>query len=164
MADFTVITHNPEQTRKLGKLIGRLAQGGDIYLMTGNLGTGKTHLVQGIAFGLGIKDYACSPSFMIAREYQGRLNLYHMDLYRLDQIEEIADLGLDEYFRSDSVCAIEWAEKGSGILPLDNLSIKLQHTGDDSRQVTFSPQSNRYEELVNKLAEILARDEENKWN
>jgi tRNA threonylcarbamoyladenosine biosynthesis protein TsaE len=87
MANLTVTTHSPEQTRRLGTFIGGLARGNDLYLLKGNLGTGKTHLVQGIAFGLGIKEYACSPSFMIAREYHGRLALYHLDLYRLDQIE-----------------------------------------------------------------------------
>jgi tRNA threonylcarbamoyladenosine biosynthesis protein TsaE len=75
MPNFSITTHSPEQTRRLGRHMGCLATGGDLYLLKGNLGTGKTHLVQGIAFGLGIKEYACSPSFMIAREYHGRLTL-----------------------------------------------------------------------------------------
>ena len=163
MTKFTVTTHNPEQTRQLGRFMGGLARGNDLYLLKGNLGTGKTHLVQGIAFGLGIKEYACSPSFMIAREYHGRLALYHLDLYRLDRIEEIIDLGLDEYFRADAVCAIEWADKGSGVLPQDNLTIDREHLPADLREITFLPQGTRYVELSGLLKDTLSQDGEVSW-
>jgi tRNA threonylcarbamoyladenosine biosynthesis protein TsaE len=163
MANFTVNTNSPEQTRRLGRFIGGLARGNDLYLLKGNLGTGKTHLVQGIAFGLGIKEYACSPSFMIAREYHGRLALNHLDLYRLDRIEEITGLGLDEYFRADAVCAIEWAEKGSGVLPQDNLTIELEHRPGDAREITFLPQGTRYAELAGAIMDALAQDREIIW-
>ncbi|MCX5996017.1 MAG: tRNA (adenosine(37)-N6)-threonylcarbamoyltransferase complex ATPase subunit type 1 TsaE [Chloroflexi bacterium] len=163
MAHSTVTTHSPEQTRRLGRFIGGLAQGNDLYLLKGNLGTGKTHLVQGIAFGLGIREYACSPSFMIAREYRGRLALYHLDLYRLDHIEEITDLGLDEYFRADAVCAIEWAEKGSGVLPQDNLTIELEHLPGDVREITFLPHGIRYDNLAKAILNALAQDREMTW-
>jgi tRNA threonylcarbamoyladenosine biosynthesis protein TsaE len=164
MDDFSVVTHSPEQTRKLGRLISNLACGADIYLLSGNLGTGKTHLVQGIAFGLGVKEYACSPSFMIAREYHGRLNLYHLDLYRLDHIEEIVDLGIDDYFRDDAVCAIEWAEKGSGAMPGNNLIIRMEHMGKDDRKITFVPVGRRYAELIEQLAKLIGKDKEDRWN
>jgi tRNA threonylcarbamoyladenosine biosynthesis protein TsaE len=164
MGESTLVTHSPEQTRKLGAIIGALSLGNDIYLLSGNLGTGKTHLVQGIAFGLGVKEYACSPSFMIAREYHGRLNLYHLDLYRLDRLEEIVDLGLDEYFRSDSVCAIEWAEKGSGLLPGDNLTVEMEHVRGDDRKITFVPRGRRYVQLVKELKKTIQKDKEYKWN
>ena len=163
MAHLTVTTHSPEQTRRLGRFIGGLAQGNDLYLLKGNLGTGKTHLVQGIAFGLGIREYACSPSYMIAREYHGRLALYHLDLYRLDHIEEITDLGLDEYFRADAVCAIEWAEKGSGVLPQDNLTIELQHLPGDVREINFLPRGIRYDNLATAIMNALAQDREITW-
>lgn len=164
MPGFTVTTQSPEQTRRLGQVIGGLARGNDLYLLKGNLGTGKTHLVQGIAFGLGIKEYACSPSFMIAREYHGRLPLYHLDLYRLDLIEEIAGLGLDEYFRDDSVCAIEWAEKGAPVLPGDNLTIRLKHLPGERRGISFIPHGKRYDELVDRLKIALRNDGEATWN
>ncbi|MGA9047870.1 MAG: tRNA (adenosine(37)-N6)-threonylcarbamoyltransferase complex ATPase subunit type 1 TsaE [Dehalococcoidia bacterium] len=164
MANFTLISRSPKETRKLGTVIGKLAQGGDIFLLSGNLGAGKTCLIQGIAFGLGVKEYACSPSFMIAREYHGRLMVYHLDLYRLDHIEEIFDLGLDEYFREDAVCAIEWAEKGSDALPGDTLAIEMEHVGEDSRRVSFVPRGPRYAGLVKKLKEKLKLDKEGKWN
>jgi tRNA threonylcarbamoyladenosine biosynthesis protein TsaE len=163
MIKFTVTTHDPEETRRLGRFIGGLARGNDLYLLKGNLGTGKTHLVQGIAFGLGIKEYACSPSFMIAREYHGRLALYHLDLYRLDHIEEIADLGLDEYFRPDAVCAIEWADKGSAVLPQDNLTVELEHRPGDVREITFLPQGTRYAGLVDAIKSALSQDGEAAW-
>ena len=159
-----IITGSPDQTRRLGMHIGRLAEGNQVYLLTGNLGTGKTHLVQGIAFGLGIDEYACSPSFMIAREYHGRLPLYHLDLYRLDYIEEIAGLGLDEYFRDDSVCAIEWAEKGAPVLPGDNLTIRLKHLPGERRGISFIPHGKRYDELVDRLKIALQNDREATWN
>jgi len=163
MGKHSITTHSPEQTRSLGRIIGGLARGNDLYLLQGKLGTGKTHLVQGIAFGLGIKEYACSPSFMIAREYHGRLALYHLDLYRLDHIEEIADLGLDEYFRDDAVCAIEWAEKGSGVLPQDNLTIKLEYLKGDTRIITFVAQGERYTQLAGAIMDLLKKDREIQW-
>jgi len=163
MNSLTVTTHSPEQTRTLGRLVGGLARGNDLYLLKGNLGTGKTHLVQGIAFGLGIKEYACSPSFMIAREYHGRLTLYHLDLYRLNHIEEIIHLGLDEYFRADAICAIEWADRGSGVLPQDNLTIELEHLPGDTRNITFLPQGTRYVELAGEIMGALAKDRELTW-
>ncbi len=163
MTKLTVTTHGPDETRRLGRLIGGLARGNDLYLLKGNLGAGKTHLVQGIAFGLGIREYACSPSFMIAREYHGRLALYHLDLYRLDHIEEIADLGLDEYFRPDAVCAIEWADKGSAVLPQDNLTVELEHRPGDIREITFLPQGTRYAGLVDTIKSALSQDGEAAW-
>jgi tRNA threonylcarbamoyladenosine biosynthesis protein TsaE len=164
MNNLTVCTDSPEGTRSLGTQLGKLASGDEVYLLTGNLGTGKTHLVQGIGFGLGVKEYACSPSFMIAREYHGRLMLYHLDLYRLDHIEEIVDLGIDQYFSSDAVCAIEWAEKGNGVLPEDNLSVKMEHLGNDNRRITFIPHGEHYVQLVRRLKDALSKDSEVKWN
>jgi len=161
---LSTITASPDQTRRLGMHLGRLAQGNQVYLLTGNLGTGKTHLVQGIAFGLGIVEYACSPSFMIAREYHGRLPLYHLDLYRLDHLEEIAGLGLDEYFRDDSICAIEWADKGVSVLPGDNLTIRLSHLAGERRRISFVPHGKKYDQLVDRLKTSLQKDREDKWN
>lgn len=164
MANFTVITQSPEQTRKIGAYLGQLAQGSDIFLLSGNLGTGKTCLVQGIAFGLGVTEYACSPSFMIAREYHGRLKLYHLDLYRLDHIEDIVDIGIDEYFSSDAVCAIEWAEKGSGVLPEHNFTIDIEYLDGDNRSITFIAGWPRYVQLMQKLKATLDKDKQGKWN
>ena len=164
MGTIKLTTHGPGQTQRLGNYLGKLARGGDIYLLSGNLGSGKTCLVQGIAFGLGVKEYACSPSFMISREYHGRLTFYHLDFYRLDHIEEIVDLGIDDYFNGDVVSAIEWAEKGSGVLPQNNLSISLEYVSENERRLTFEPKGKRYSQLTRKLKDVLNKDSEVKWS
>jgi tRNA threonylcarbamoyladenosine biosynthesis protein TsaE len=126
----------------------------------GDLGTGKTCLTQGIAHGLGIKEYAFSPSFVIVREYYGRLPLYHIDFYRLDHIEEIADLGLEEYLYGNGVCVIEWAEKELQLLPQRNLLITLCYSSscETQRTISLKPQGERYLELVRQLEFNLEKD------
>ena len=153
MGSLKLNSQSPEQTHLLGSYLGELAQKADVFLLVGELGTGKTCLVQGIAHGLAIKEYAFSPTFVILREYHGRLPLYHIDFYRLDHVEEIADLGLEEYFYGDGVCVVEWAEKGLQVVPWDNLLITLHyipayHTG---RSICLKPQGKRYYELIEQL-------------
>lgn len=149
-----LISHSPGQTRKLGVSIGELALAGDIYLLVGSLGTGKTCLTQGIAWGLNIEEYALSPSFVIVRELHGRLPLYHIDLYRLDHIEEIAELGLDDYLYGDGVCVIEWAEKGLSVLPAEHLMIQLSFISDTERSFQFKPSGQRYRELLGQMKSL----------
>jgi tRNA threonylcarbamoyladenosine biosynthesis protein TsaE len=146
-------SHSPEQTQLLGSYLGELAQKADIFLLTGELGTGKTCLVQGIARGLDVKEYAFSPSFVILREYHGRLPLYHIDFYRLDRIEEIADLGLEEYFYGDGVCVVEWAEKVLQVVPWDNLLITMHYipTSETGRSICLKPQGEHYYGLIEQL-------------
>jgi tRNA threonylcarbamoyladenosine biosynthesis protein TsaE len=148
MKRWQLITHSPEETRELGKSIGRFALPGDIYLLVGQLGAGKTCLTQGIAWGLDIQEYTLSPSFVIMRELYGRLPLYHMDFYRLDSIAEIADLGLDDYLYGRGVCIIEWAEKGLYILPDDHLLIKINYVSDTERSFEIEPKGERYVRLL----------------
>ena len=153
MGSLKLNSQSPEQTQLLGRYLGELAQKADVFLLVGELGTGKTCLVQGIAHGLAIKEYAFSPTFVILREYHGRLPLYHIDFYRLDHVEEIADLGLEEYYYGDGVCVVEWAEKGLQVVPRDNLLITLHyipayHTG---RSICLKPQGKRYYELMEQL-------------
>jgi len=129
----------------------------DVYLLVGNLGAGKTCLTQGIAWGLGIQEHALSPSFVLVRELRGRLPLYHIDLYRLDRIEEIADLGLDDYLYGQGVCVIEWAEKGLSILPAEHLLIKIDCPADTERTLEFIPHGKRYQKLVAQLKSLSCR-------
>ena len=140
--------------------MGKLAQGGDIFLLMGDLGTGKTCFIQGIAQGLGVKEYAFSPSFVIIREYHGRLPLYHIDFYRLDHIEEFADLGLEEYFYGKGVCAIEWAEKGLQILPQNNLLIELNYVPEyeTQRVIHLKPEGEHYLKLIKRLQSNLIKE------
>ena len=160
MEPLKLNSHSPEQTRLLGSHLGKLAQVGDIFLLSGDLGTGKTCLVQGIAYGLAIKEYPFSPSFVIVREYHGRLPLYHVDLYRLDHIEEIADLGLEEYLHGNGICVVEWAEKGLQILPSRNLFISLDYipASETERTIYLEPEGERYHKLLEQLKSILIQD------
>ena len=152
IAEFT--THSPEQTQKLGMRLGELALPGDVFLLVGELGAGKTCLTQGIAWGLGIEEYALSPSFVIMRELYGRLPLYHVDLYRLDRIEESMDLGLDDYFYGQGVCVVEWAEKAIDIMPKDRLLVRIGYLSDTDRSFLVDPGGERYLELVKQIEEF----------
>jgi len=153
MGSLKLNSHSPEQTQLLGSYLGELAQKSDVFLLVGELGTGKTCLVQGIAHGLAMKEYASSPTFVILREYHGRLPLYHIDFYRLNHVEEIADLGLEEYFYGDGVCVVEWAEKGLQVVPRDNLLITLHYIPayQTGRSICLKPQGKRYCELIEQL-------------
>ncbi len=146
-----LVSHGPEQTQKLGVRIGELALPGDVFLLVGELGTGKTCLTQGIAWGLGIKEYALSPSFVIMRELYGRLPLYHIDLYRLEGVDEIDDLGLDDYLYGRGVCVVEWAEKALSIMPTEHLLIKIGYLSDAERSFQIKPSGQRYLEIVAQL-------------
>ncbi len=153
MHSLALNSHSPEQTRLLGSYLGQLSQRADVFLLTGQLGTGKTCLVQGIARGLNVKEDAFSPSFVIVRQYLGRLPLYHIDLYRLDCTEEIADLGLEDYFYGHGVCAVEWAEKALHVAPRDYLLITLHYipASPTGRSIQLKPQGERYCALVEEL-------------
>jgi len=146
-----LISHSPEETQRFGIRIGELAKVGDIFLLVGGLGTGKTCLTQGIAWGLGIKEYAASPSFVVIRELYGRLPLYHIDLYRLNHIEEIVELGLDDYLYGNGICVMEWAEKGLSVLPTEHLLIEISYLSDTERSFQLKPRGKRYLEIVTQL-------------
>jgi tRNA threonylcarbamoyladenosine biosynthesis protein TsaE len=158
-------SHNPEQTQLLGSYLGELAQENDLFLLTGDLGSGKTCLVQGIAHGLAITEYAFSPSFVLVREYHGRLPLCHIDLYRLDHVAEISDLGLEECLYNNRVCAVEWAEKGLALWPRNNLLIRLDYVSGSETQriIRLKPEGQRYSQLVKELELILSRGKAWNW-
>jgi tRNA threonylcarbamoyladenosine biosynthesis protein TsaE len=151
LSTLQLITRSTKQTQQIGVYLGRLALPKDVFLLVGQLGAGKTCLTQGIAWGLGIKDWAASPSFVIIRELQGRLPLFHVDLYRLDQMAEISDLGLEDYFSAKGVCVIEWAEKGLSLLPAENLLINISFLAPDERKLKFTATGSRYHLLLKGL-------------
>jgi tRNA threonylcarbamoyladenosine biosynthesis protein TsaE len=151
VASLEMISNSAKQTHKVGMELAWLAQAGDVILLEGGLGVGKTCLAQGIARGLDIGDYVISPSFVLLREYQGRLPLYHIDFYRLDRIEEVEYLGLDDYLYGGGVCVVEWAEKGLGILPGEHLLVEMQYLASTKRKLTFSPRGKRYEEMLSQF-------------
>jgi tRNA threonylcarbamoyladenosine biosynthesis protein TsaE len=130
----TVFTKSPEETHRLGiELAGDLVPQTVIALI-GDLGSGKTCLTQGICAGLEVEDYVTSPSFTLINEYQGRLRVYHFDLFRIDNPKEMLDLGCEEYFYGDGVCIIEWAEKMESLLPEKRIEITLRRIGENERE------------------------------
>ncbi len=147
-------SHSPEETQSFGKELGHLTRAGDVILLMGNLGAGKTCLTQGIAWGLDIDGYARSPSFVVVNEYKGRLPMYHIDLYRLDNIAEIADLGLDDYLYGKGLCVVEWADKALDLMPSQNLLIKIKLLGENERELELTNHGQRYKEM---LADIKKR-------
>lgn len=136
------LVNSVEQTEKLGIQLGKMAKAGDIICLIGDLGTGKTHLTKGIAKGLGINDYITSPTFNIVNEYSGSgLKLYHFDVYRVNDPEEIAAIGFDEYIFGDGLTVIEWANYIEELIPENNITItleKLPALGVDFRKVTIT--------------------------
>ena len=155
MSTFELVSNSPEETINLGRLMGEFAQRADVYLLSGKLGAGKTCLTQGIALGLDIQDYVASPTFVLVREMNGRLPLYHIDLYRLDHIEEITDLGLDDYFYGNGVSVVEWAEKGTNVLPEDNLQVQINYVDLLKRQFILTSYGERYEKLLSDLKSLI---------
>lgn len=151
---LALITHSPEETQALGRRLGGLALSGDVFLLVGDLGAGKTCLTQGISWGLGIAEYVMSPSFVIMRELYGRLPLYHIDLYRLDRIEESIDLGLDDYLYGHGVCVVEWAEKALSLFPKEHLLIKVTYLSENERSFQIEPKGQRYREIVAQLKQF----------
>ena len=132
-------TRSPEETFALGEKIGRQARKGQVYTLTGDLGTGKTVFTQGVAAGLGIRESVNSPTFTIVQVYEeGRLPLYQFDVYRIGDIEEMEEIGYDDYFFGDGICLIEWAELIEEILPENRISITIQkdlEKGFDYRRI-----------------------------
>ena len=144
--EFIVTT--VEETNKIGELVGALVNSGDIICLIGDLGTGKTHLTKGIAKGLHIEDHITSPTFTIVNEYTGRLKLYHFDVYRVNDPDEIAAIGFDEYIFSDGVSIIEWANYIEELIPPNNLTItieKLPELGVNYRKIKFKYLDKRYD-------------------
>ncbi len=127
-------------TQGLGRIIGEHASAGDIILLTGPLGAGKTCLTQGIALGLGVDGYVRSPTFVLMTRHQGRLTLNHLDLYRMGDAAEAWDLGLDEQLFDEGVCVIEWADRAPELFPEDCLWIDLDYVQDpEQRIITVEP-------------------------
>lgn len=151
MDKITIQSKSPEETIKLAEKLGERLQPSDVITLEGDLGAGKTHFTKGIGKGLGVKKVINSPTFTIIKEYQGRLPLYHMDVYRLQ--DESEDLGFAEYFHGDGVTVIEWASMIEHQLPDERLDIIIRHLGGEERLIELIPKGERMiklcEELVN---------------
>lgn len=142
------IVDRVEQTIELGRQLGALVRPGDIICLVGDLGTGKTHITKGIAQGLKVEDYITSPTFTIVNEYTGRLKLYHFDVYRVYDPDEIAAIGFDEYIFSDAVSIIEWANYIEELIPSEHIKInitKLPEHGENFRKIVIEGSGSRYD-------------------
>lgn len=131
-------SHSEEETRRIARELGQQAEAGEIYCLDGDLGTGKTVFAKGFAEGLGVRETVTSPTFTLVREYKGRIPLYHFDVYRIGDSEELLELGYEDYFFGEGVCLIEWPERISELLPerVSTVTIKkdlLQ--GEDYRTI-----------------------------
>lgn len=147
-----LILKNLEDTKEFGEKLGALLQPGDILSLVGDLGTGKTTLTKSIGVGLGVEDYITSPTFTLINEYRGRLDLYHFDVYRLEGIWDLDDLGFDEYFYSNGVSIVEWGDKIEDFLPDHTIKIQIKKDKDfQTRLVYLSGSGKRYNELIEEL-------------
>lgn len=155
---FSVITSSPEQTWEIGRFLGKLLDAGDTVCLYGDLGAGKTNFAYGVARGLGVREqYITSPTFTFVNEYEGRVPLYHIDLYRLRGTDELENIGFDEYIESDGVTVIEWAERAEDQLPVENLRVYLSSLDEKSRELGFLGEGERYKKLVAELKHELDR-------
>ncbi len=142
-----------KMTKDIGEKLGKLLRPNDILTLNGDLGAGKTTLTQSIAKGMGISEYITSPTFTIVQEYDGKPPLYHFDVYRITDEEEMYYIGFDEYLEKDGVCIIEWANLIKNILPKNRLDIELSYAEKEGRNMKLTAYGERYEDLVKELTD-----------
>ena len=155
---INIKTHSVDETRKLGQKIGALIKQPLVIALTGDLGSGKTAFVQGLAKGLEVPDgyYITSPTFTLINEYPGRYPLVHVDLYRLETIDDLEDIGLDEMLHGQAVLAIEWADKLSDGLPAEHLLVTLEILDDDCRSLGLNATGHNLVNLIKALEDALS--------
>ncbi len=140
-----------QETEALANKLSQKVNRGDIICLTGDLGAGKTTFTQAFARGFGVEDYVSSPTFTIINEYQGRLPLYHFDVYRLENSKAMEDIGYEEYFYGDGVCIIEWASLIQDILPMSHLWVDIKVIGQQERNICIKGTNDYYEKIVGGL-------------
>jgi tRNA threonylcarbamoyladenosine biosynthesis protein TsaE len=147
-----VVSKSAEQTYKLGEALGKTLQQGDIICLTGDLGAGKTAFTKGIGAGLDIQEFITSPTYTIINEYDGRIPLFHFDVYRLEGVEEMYELGYEEYFFGDGAVVVEWADIVQDIIPQERLWVTiLRGKEEDSREIIFDASGERYQNMIKEL-------------
>jgi len=133
-------TGSAEETQGLGRELSSLLLPGDVVLLEGDLGAGKTCFAQGVARGLGVSEQVTSPTFTLIREYRGRIPLYHLDAYRLEGAADLFSIGVEEYLEGDGVLLVEWGERAPGFFEMERLEVRFSFgEGDDDRRVAFTP-------------------------
>lgn len=139
-------THSAKETIEFAKKIGSLLKGGDIIAYKGGLGVGKTTFTRGLAIGMGLADEVISPTFTLVNEYRGDINLYHFDMYRIMNSDELETTGFYDYMSEDNVIAIEWSENISDALPENTIYITLTRINDNTREIVING-GNRFENI-----------------
>ena len=134
---MTIISNNEAETEAAGERFARKLRDGAVVALYGDLGAGKTAFVRGMARGLGIGARVSSPTFTIVNEYLGERELYHFDMYRLGSPEELFDIGWEDYLARGGICAVEWSENVAGAFEGDEITVRIDKTGDDSRTITI---------------------------
>ena len=151
MSQKCLETHSPRETQAVAQAIGARCTGGEVVLLIGTLGSGKTCFAQGLADGLGVTGYVHSPTFVLATEHAGRLRLRHVDLYRIDSPEETLDLGLAEFGAEDLVGMVEWADRVPDAYPPNQLTVNMIDMGGNRRGLTLNANGEHHEALIKNL-------------
>lgn len=147
-----VISHSSEQTQRFGARLANLLESGDVLGLIGELGSGKTVFVQGLAKGLGVQEPVHSPTFILANEYRsGRIPLFHIDAYRVNNAAEALGFGLEDYLNSFGITVVEWADRIRQALPEEQLVVEFRHVSSTKRGILMKGQGKRYERLVEEL-------------
>lgn len=147
-----IILNGLDETKEFGIKLGSLLTRQDIVCLNGDLGAGKTTLTKSIGLGLGVKEYITSPTFALVNEYDGYLRVYHFDVYRLDNIDELYDLGFDEYFYGEGVSIIEWAEKIERFLPKERIELNIKKGENlDTRIIEITGNGSSYDRIIKEL-------------
>lgn len=147
-----IILNGINETEEFGIRLGGLLKAGDILCLNGDLGAGKTTLTKSIGIGLGVEEYITSPTFALINQYSGRMPVYHFDVYRLENSDELYDLGFDEYFYGNGVCIIEWADKIDRMIPKERITLDIEKGRDeDSRIIKLTGYGDRYDKLVKEM-------------
>jgi tRNA threonylcarbamoyladenosine biosynthesis protein TsaE len=139
VSTLVAVTRTPDATLALATRVGALLRGGDVLALTGDLGAGKTLFAKGVGRALGVTEPVVSPTFTVVREYEGTIRFVHVDVYRLDRIQELHDVGWDDLLDDESVALVEWGERVSALLPIDRLDVRLEigDDGDEHRVLEF---------------------------
>ncbi|WP_214879247.1 tRNA (adenosine(37)-N6)-threonylcarbamoyltransferase complex ATPase subunit type 1 TsaE [Exiguobacterium sp. ERU653] len=146
---YTLITHSAAETQAVAERLATLVDAGTVITLNGDLGAGKTTFTQGFAKGLGVTRNVNSPTFTIMKQYKGRLPLYHMDVYRLEDTGD--DIGLEEYINGDGVAIVEWSNLIESSLPEERLAITIERVSDEERKLTLAPTGERYVQIAKEV-------------
>ena len=154
-ACLRITSGSADETHAIGRVMGANAQPGDLFLLTGPLGAGKTCLTQGIAWGLGVKERPRSPTFVLLARYRGRLTIHHADLFRIEGTTDALSLGLEDCLNDEDVCIVEWADRAPELFVEPSLHVSMDHHPDhgETRTITLQTDHSRYEPILQALAD-----------